>query len=415
MAYQILTVDQVAGWLAAAPVAAALADRLGAAPGAWAGREVGDGNMNHVFLVSGPKGAVAVKQALPYIRAVPDWAFPADRMDAEVAATRLFAAAAPGAVPEILYYDTNMKAMAMEGLTRHRVWRGALVDGLIHAGVPPAVGRDLARIHHATGLSALDPETMRLRAAAFGANAHLTATTAEVIFTGPHGPGTLNRWTSPQLDDRVAALQADGPLKAALARLKRIFLTRAECLIHGDLHTGSVMVVADPGAADPAPRIFDAEWAFYGPAGFDVGALVGNLLLARLAQPGLAMVSRAADRPAVAAFCGRAIHALWTAYRAERLALWGDPAEDALIPHRAMPDPAARAAWRAAAVDAIWPEAVGFAGAKMIRRLIGISHVADFETIPDPDVRAGGEAKALELARAMAVDPTGFAADGWID
>src|ERR1039458_2656888 len=42
---------------------------LGTPPEAWQIREVGDGNLNLVFIVQGPDGSVCVKQALPYVRA----------------------------------------------------------------------------------------------------------------------------------------------------------------------------------------------------------------------------------------------------------------------------------------------------------------------------------------------------------
>ena len=43
-------------------------------PAAWRVREVGDGNLNLVFIVEGRTGSVCVKQALPYVRvAGPGW------------------------------------------------------------------------------------------------------------------------------------------------------------------------------------------------------------------------------------------------------------------------------------------------------------------------------------------------------
>ena len=36
-------------------------------------QEVGDGNINFVYIVEGPKGGLVVKQGLPYIRIAPDW------------------------------------------------------------------------------------------------------------------------------------------------------------------------------------------------------------------------------------------------------------------------------------------------------------------------------------------------------
>lgn len=58
------------------------------------------------------------------------------------------------------------------------------------------------------------------------------------------------------------------------------FCERAQALIHGDLHTGSVMVTHD------STQVIDPEFAFYGPMGFDIGAFLGNLILAFFAQDG---------------------------------------------------------------------------------------------------------------------------------
>jgi 5-methylthioribose kinase len=50
-------------------------------------------------------------------------------------------------------------------------------------------------------------------------------------------------------------------------------MTHAQALIHGDLHTGSVMI------NQTETYVIDPEFAFYGPMGFDVGAVIGNLFL----------------------------------------------------------------------------------------------------------------------------------------
>ena len=60
--------------------------------------------------------------------------------------------------------------------------------------------------------------------------------------------------------------------------MKLKFLTDAQALIHGDLHTGSIMVT------DSDTRAIDPEFAFFGPMGFDIGALIGNLLIAAIAR-----------------------------------------------------------------------------------------------------------------------------------
>ncbi len=36
-------------------------------------QEVGDGNINFVYIVKGPKGALCLKQGLPFVRIAQDW------------------------------------------------------------------------------------------------------------------------------------------------------------------------------------------------------------------------------------------------------------------------------------------------------------------------------------------------------
>jgi 5-methylthioribose kinase len=368
---------------------------LGGTPASWQIIEVSDGNMNRVFMVTGCVGALAVKQALPYIRAVPDWPFPADRIDYEAKATRAFGIALPGSVPELLHHDPVMKIMVMEALTNHRVWRDALVAGDIHSGAPHQLGRDLAKLHHAGSMEALGIQGVRESMAAFGTNPKLVATAAEVIFTGPYGHHPLNSWNRPRLDRLVADIRGNCALKSAVALLKYHFLTRTETLIHGDLHTGSVMVAAAP-QDNLRPRIIDAEWAFHGPAAFDVGALIGNLLLAACAQPG--HESTKGDRAASIEYCWSAAGQFWQAYHDDRLRLWNDREGDYLMPHHYEGDAGVRRAFHQARLQDVWQMALGFAGAKMLRRLIGISHVKDFAAIADDDRRAKCEADAVHLA-----------------
>jgi len=65
--YRILHEADLRDYLAGLPSVAA---RLGGAPAAWSISEVGDGNLNLVFIVKGDAGGIAVKQALPYVRLV---------------------------------------------------------------------------------------------------------------------------------------------------------------------------------------------------------------------------------------------------------------------------------------------------------------------------------------------------------
>ena len=72
-------------------------------------------------------------------------------------------------------------------------------------------------------------------------------------------------------------------------------------------------------------------------------------------------------------------------------------AQATLTPPVSSPMPRAAAALEAerqAYMDRLWADTVGFAAAKMIRRILGLAHNIDLEWIKDPDVRATCEARA---------------------
>src|SRR5258708_613300 len=110
--YAILTTASVRDAVAGLPD---LARRLGGPPAAWKIQEIGDGNMNQVFDLTGPTGGIVVKQSLPYIRSVGEsWPFPIERIDFEHEALGVQARAAPGLVPEVYHYDPIRAFLAME-------------------------------------------------------------------------------------------------------------------------------------------------------------------------------------------------------------------------------------------------------------------------------------------------------------
>ena len=99
--YELLTVETVVDYVADRD---ALGSRLARVDSV---REVGDGNLNLVFVVSGeaPDGDAAglvVKQALPYVRADPSWPMSPTRNHAEARALHIHGRAESGRGPSAL-------------------------------------------------------------------------------------------------------------------------------------------------------------------------------------------------------------------------------------------------------------------------------------------------------------------------
>jgi 5-methylthioribose kinase len=400
-AYRILDAATVPAMLAQLDPVRAM---LGARPEHWRVREVGDGNLNLVFIVEGPAGAVCVKQALPYVRvAGPSWPMTPQRAFFEQA---YYAAVAPHAshwIPRLHHYDAERYCLVMERLSPHIILRRGLIAGRRYPHVARDMGEFVAHAAFFTSDLAWPFERKMHSMARFAANTPLVRITVDLIFTDPYRESPRNRHTSPQLDALVAELRRDSELKLAAARFGQKFLTETQALVHGDLHSGSVMVTEDDS------RAIDPEFAFYGPIGFDLGAFFGNLLLSWYSQSGHA--SAGDDRVAYRDWILEQAQLFWESFRGRFLALWREHGRGDAFPasmFAAAEDAAALEAARQAFVDSLFKDMLGFGACKMIRRIVGFAHVIDFDTIEDPERRARCEAGALDMARLLLKHPENF-------
>lgn len=379
---------------------AAVKGKIGDDYSRWTIKEVGDGNLNLVFIVTGDTGAVIVKQALPYVRLVGEsWPLPLKRSFFEYHALKRQNARDPGMVPEVLFFDEAQAIVVMEFLTPHVILRRALIDGR----KLPRIGRDLGlfvarTLFRGSDLSMVTREK-KADVALFSDNVELCDITENLVFSDPYFEASLNRHTAPQLDPLVAELRADRDLKVEAQRLKHLFSSKAETLCHGDLHTGSVMVT------DEETCVIDPEFAFYGPISFDVGMLLANFWMSYFSQAGHEASPGARD--SMRAYLLDTIDTLWETFRAEFAHLWRTERKGILYQASLFEDckdPLASEQALNIVIDEIWREMLGFAGVEIHRRILGLAHNADFETIADPDRRAPCESKALKFGRHLAVN-----------
>ena len=378
----------------------AMVERLGSPPESWAVREVGDGNLNLVFIVEGASGSVVVKQALPYVRLVGDsWPLPLKRAFFEYHALTRQAARDPGRVPEVLYFDEAQALIVMERLYPHIILRGQFIAGAPVIDLGGTIGRFCARTAFRGSDLHLGAADKKADVALFAGNVELCDITENLVFTDPYFRAEMNRHTTPQLDQLVAQLRSDERLKIEAQHLKRAFSAKAETLCHGDLHAGSVMVTGDEA------RVIDPEFAFYGPLGFDMGMMLGNLFMAYHAMP--AHLSDPERCRAYQDWILTQASAMWTAFSSEFATLWASERTGMLYPatlYENQGQTLAATQAREQVLGEIFTDMLGFAGVEMHRRILGLAHVAELDTIEDPDVRAPLEARSLRLGRSLVVD-----------
>jgi 5-methylthioribose kinase len=399
--YRILLEPDLRDYLAALP---AIAARLGGLPAAWSISEVGDGNLNLVSIVKGSTRGVAVKQALPYVRLVGEsWPLPLSRSHYEYLALTRQAELAPGLVPAVLHHDETLALVAMELLEPHIIMRKGLVAGTLYPRFVDDITTFMARTLFFTSDLACPAANKKNGIAAFAGNHALCKITEDLIFTDPYREAEQNRWTSPWLDATAARFRDDIEAHVAISRLKLKFMGSPEALIHGDLHTGSIMVT------ETETRVIDPEFAFYGPMGFDIGAVIANLLMGYFASAG--HERSPGERRAFEAWMLQTIESVWNEFARKFLALWRNEAKGDAYPAVLFAGEAGAArleAERQAYMERLFGDTVGFAAAKIVRRILGLAHNIDFEWIEDAKLRAVCEARSLRLARAMLVDTPSF-------
>lgn len=403
--YRILKDADLRGYLADVPDVAA---RLGGRAASWTIDEVGDGNLNLVFIVKGPDGGIAVKQALPYVRLVGEsWPLPLSRSHYEYIALTHQARLAPKLVPAILHHNEDLALVAMELLEPHIIMRKGLVAGTTYPRFVEDISTFLAQTLFFSSDLAIPAAEKKEGIAAFAGNHALCKITEDLIFTDPYRVAEQNRWTSPWLDATAARFREDLDAHVAICRLKLKFMGSPEAMVHGDLHTGSIMVT------ERDTRVIDPEFAFYGPMGFDIGAVIANLLMAYLASPG--HERSAGERSTFEAWVLQTVEQVWTEFERKFLELWRSEARGDAYPSTLFEgsEGAQRLeAERQAYMARLFADTVGFAAAKTIRRILGLAHNIDFELIADEKVRAICEARSLRLARDMLVNAASYTTIG---
>ena len=239
--------------------------------------EIGDGNLNYVYRVMRPgpeKRSLIVKQSVPYLRMVgEDWPLNKDRMITEIKALQAYNRIAPEFVPDIYHADEEMCVLIMQDLGDVKVLRYEMMDGVAFPNVGEDIGRFLAVSLFNTSYLGMESIERRKLMSEFTLNDDLCKLTEEFIFTFPFIDHESNYENPPTNKYALDLFRSDPEYLKRIVKFKEQFLSKTDALIHGDLHTGSLMT--GPGQT----YVIDTEFAFFGPFGFDIGKIIANFLM----------------------------------------------------------------------------------------------------------------------------------------
>jgi 5-methylthioribose kinase len=356
--------------------------------------EVGDGNLNLVFFVENadnPANSLVVKQALPYLRVVGEsWPLTRERVRYEAQALRKHNEVAPGLAPEVYDYEEEMSTLVMEHLRSHEIMRKPLVERKRFPKFADHISTFLANtLFFTSDLYLTGIEKKRLEATFV--NEHLRKLQEDFVYTNPYMDSEENNW-NPLVDDAVQEVRSNPELKMGIAEAKRAYTTHAEALIHADLHTGSIMLNEED------TRVIDPEFAFFGPMGYDVGAVIQNLLLNYLSHYG--HTPDKAERERYQAYLLDMIRDIWNGFAAKFEALWVENNNGEAVPNAYWDFPGGQEAfaeYRRRYILRLLRDTALHGGTKFLRRMMGIVSVWDISSIEDPEKRAVAERAAIKI------------------
>lgn len=356
-------------------------------------REIGDGNINMVFHVRQEDNgrSMIIKQALPYVRCVGEtWPLSLDRIRIEADAMELQELYAPGLVPRLHHRDGDMALMVMEDLSHLGVMRGGMIRMKKYPDFADHISTFMANLLFYTSDLAMHPADKKVLVARF-INPDLCRITEDLIFTDPYCDADRNK-VNPALRAYLErTFWKKTSLRLEASKFKYKFLTEAQSLIHGDLHTGSIF------AGEHETKVFDSEFAFVGPSAFDVGLLIGELFINYISWSGK---QEPPDRTSdYRAHVRGMINDIYEQFQAKFLRNWESGATDVI---------ASVPGYQEAYMRSLFVDTVGYTALVMIRRMHGLAHDIDVDGIEDEDTRRDVQIMVLETAEELMVNRAEF-------
>lgn len=237
-------------------------------------QEIGDGNINYVFIVHNNKGeSLVLKQADELLRSS---GRPLDTHRIEIEKEYLLRSGklSPKYVPEIYKFDLENSIIAMEDISEFKNLRKELERGFIPKDFYKWLIDFLVPILGDTS-SIIENRHEKKENIKFFTNPEMCDISEDLVLTEPYEDYKNRNIIYPGEETFIKEnIYEDEEFRLAVDILKEKFMNYNQCLIHGDLHSGSIFV------NENGLKVIDSEFAFYGPGGYDIGNVLAHFIIA---------------------------------------------------------------------------------------------------------------------------------------
>lgn len=354
--------------------------------------EIGDGNLNYVFRLVDQQTSqsVIIKQAGPVARISDEFKVSPDRNRIEHDILKIQGELVPEYVPEVYHYDPVMNCTVMEDLSDYTILRKAFLHKQTFPLLSDHLSTFLVQTLLLTSDLVLNHKDKKEQVKAF-INPELCEITEDLVYTEPFYDCPRNEVFSETLPYVQEEFWGDEQLALETAKLKFQFLTKAQSLIHGDFHTGSIFVTENQ------TKVIDAEFAFYGPAGYDIGNIIANLIFAYV--NGEQTIEDPIERESYTSYVLTTIREMIDQFKEKFTYTFYDQVTERVAEYPGFLE---------YYLEELLTDTAAVVGLELARRVIGLAPVEDLTSITNPTKRAAAEIACLKAAKVFILNRQDF-------
>ncbi|WP_300392933.1 S-methyl-5-thioribose kinase [Fusobacterium sp.] len=345
------------------------------------GEEIGDGNINYIFrVIEDETGkSVVLKQADKFLRSS-GRPLDLDRNRIEAEILKLEGEYAPEFVPKVYRYDDTMCVIVMEDISAYKNLRKELMAGKIFPKFADEISSFLVDTLLPTTDLVLDRAEKKDRVRDF-INKELCDISECLVFTEPYVNDRNRNIVIPENIEFVEKyLYNDIDLRIEAAKLKNNFMNNAQALIHGDLHSGSIFINKD------GMKVIDPEFSFYGPMGYDIGNVIGNLFFSLVNRKYL--MEDGKEKEEFLQWLSQTIRDIFDMFVVKFHKKYKEIVKDPMYTNDGFEN------WY---LKEILADSIGSAGLEIIRRVVGDSKVMEVSTIENVEKRVEVERELINI------------------
>lgn len=346
--------------------------------GSQTAEEDGDGYVNFIFIVRTPELSLVVKQSREISR-VTGGQMTTARNRLEYDAMKLFYTIAPDYVPKVYFIDDDNRIFVMEDVSQdgRKITRFQLNQNRIFPELGKQCGQYLADTAFYTSEFYLSTDDFRNLTCRF-INKDMRPIMEDGLFLTKFGADYRSE-AGDAFYQFARSLSEDPAFLSERHKLRHIYMTKNDCLIHADLHTSNLFTSED------SMKVIDMEFTFGGPFSYDIGYLIGNLL-SQYAAACYRDFTSSKEQAEFKTYLLTAIRDLYYSYVDGFIDHWNQDAKEIYKGISGLQDE-----WK----HRILTEAPGYAAIVNWFRVAGEIPYPDFDMITDPDKKR--DAMSLSL------------------